>query len=79
MPAEEQVCVLYAGVRGFLDKLQTSEINKFEPMYLDHIRSKFPHIPATIKEEGFLSDKIDAELKAVLEEFLPTSGLKMKA
>merc|ERR1712223_790835 len=30
MPVEKQACVLYAGVRGFLDKLQTSEIKKFE-------------------------------------------------
>ena len=26
MPAEEQVCVLYAGVRGYLDKVQTQDI-----------------------------------------------------
>merc|ERR1711975_72084 len=26
MPAEEQVCVLYAGVRGYLDKIQTTDI-----------------------------------------------------
>jgi proton translocating ATP synthase F1 alpha subunit len=30
MSAEEQVCVVYAGVRGFLDKMVTSEISKFE-------------------------------------------------
>ena len=30
MVAEEQVCVLYAGVRGYLDKIQTSDIGKFE-------------------------------------------------
>ena len=30
MPAEEQVCVLYAGVRGYLDKVQTVDIGKFE-------------------------------------------------
>merc|ERR1712083_1130944 len=35
MPVEMQACVLYAGVRGYLDKLQTSEINKFEEMYMD--------------------------------------------
>merc|ERR1719469_525321 len=33
MPASEQVCVLYAGVRGYLDKLTTSDIAKFEEMY----------------------------------------------
>ena len=78
IPAEEQVCILYAGVRGFLDKLQTSEISKFEELYLALIRSKHPHILTTIRTEGQLSKKTDAELKALLEEFMPNSGLKMK-
>lgn len=79
IPAEEQVCILYAGVRGFLDKLQTSEIAKFEDLYLNLIRSKAAHIFTTIRTEGVLSKKTDAELKALLEEFMPNSGLKMKA
>jgi proton translocating ATP synthase F1 alpha subunit len=78
IPAEEQVCILYAGVRGFLDKLQTSEISRFEELYLALIRSKHPHIFTTIKSEGQLSAKTDGELKALLEEFMPASGLKMK-
>lgn len=40
MPAEEQVCVLYAGVKGYLDKIQTADIGRFEKLYLDFIRSK---------------------------------------
>ena len=78
IPAEEQVCILYAGVRGFLDKLQTSEISRFEELYLALIRSKAPHIFTTIRTEGVLSKKTDGELKALLEEFMPASGLKMK-
>eukprot|EP01015_Nassula_variabilis_P002192 TRINITY_DN1119_c0_g1_i2.p1 TRINITY_DN1119_c0_g1~~TRINITY_DN1119_c0_g1_i2.p1 ORF type:complete len:582 (+),score=194.51 TRINITY_DN1119_c0_g1_i2:2-1747(+) len=39
MPVEEQVCVIYAGVRGFLDKMVTSEIPKFEKRFLDLLRS----------------------------------------
>ncbi len=42
MPAEEQVCVIYAGVRGFLDKMLTSEIGRFEQKFLEHIRSTHP-------------------------------------
>jgi hypothetical protein len=30
MPAEECVCSIYSGVRGFLDKMVTNEIPKFE-------------------------------------------------
>ena len=40
MPAEEQVCVLYAGVKGYLDKIPTGDIAKFEAGYLKHLKSK---------------------------------------
>jgi len=37
MSAEEQSCVIYAGVRGYLDKIKTSEIFKFEKLFLEHL------------------------------------------
>merc|ERR1712091_722643 len=79
MPVEEQACVLFAGVRGYLDKIQTSEIGKFEKMYLESIHSKCPHIPTVIRTEGYISDKTESELAAFMDEFMPTSGLKMKS
>jgi len=79
MIAEEQVCVLYAGVRGFLDKVQTSEIGKFEKLFLDHLKSKHSHIIDSIKAEKQLNDKVNAELRQILEEFIPTAGLAMKS
>lgn len=79
MDAAEQVCVLYAGVRGHLDKLVTSEIGKFEAMYLEQLRAKAGNIISTIRTEGSLDDKTDAELKAFLEDFMANCGLKMKA
>lgn len=79
IPAEEQVTILYAGVRGHLDKLVTSEIAKFEELWLATIRSKAPHIFTTIRTDGNLSAKTDGELKALIEEFMPSCGLKFKA
>jgi len=79
IPTEEQVCILYAGVRGYLDKLQTSEISRFEELYLQAIRQKHPQILSTIRTDKVLSEKTDAELKSLLEEFMPNCGLKMKA
>lgn len=79
MVAEEQVCVLYAGVRGFLDKIQTSEIGKFEKLFLEHLKTKYPHIIDSIRVEKQLNDKTNAELRTILEEFIPTAGLQMKA
>merc|ERR1712151_753861 len=77
MPAEEQVCVLFAGTKGYLDKVQTSDIGKFEQLYLDHIRSKHSHILETLRTEGSVSDKTNADIKSVLEEFIPTCGLTL--
>jgi F-type H+-transporting ATPase subunit alpha len=79
MPAEEQVCVLYAGVRGFLDKIQTSEIGKFEKLFLEHLKTKHPHIIDSIRAEKALSDKTNSELRSILEDFIPTAGLQMKS
>jgi F-type H+-transporting ATPase subunit alpha len=79
MIAEEQVCILYAGVRGFLDKVQTSEIGKFEKLFLEHLKSKHTHIIDSIKAEKQLNDKVNAELRQILEEFIPTAGLAMKS
>ncbi|CAD8078140.1 unnamed protein product [Paramecium sonneborni] len=78
MCAEEQVCVIYAGVRGFLDKVQTSEIAKFEEKFLNHLRTNYPAMLERIRSTGELSKQDDAELKSILEVFIPEAGLVMK-
>jgi len=79
MAIEEQVCVIFAGVRGFLDKMVTSEILKFEEKFLAHLRANHPKILEDIKKTGELSKQNDSELRAIITQFIPESGLKMKA
>jgi len=78
MPAEEQVCVVYAGVRGFLDKMVTSEIPKFEQKFLNHIRSTHSKLLERIRTTGALSPQDDKELASIIEQFIPESGFAMK-
>jgi F-type H+-transporting ATPase subunit alpha len=73
------VCVVYAGVRGFLDKMVTAEIPKFEQKFLKHLRSNHPGILNKIRDTGVLSKEDDAELKTILEQFIPESGCQIKA
>jgi F-type H+-transporting ATPase subunit alpha len=75
MPSEEQVCVLYAGVRGYLDNINTSDIGTFEREYLKHLRSKHQTLLATIRAEQELTERSDAEVAATLQEFIAQSGL----
>lgn len=70
MPPEEQVATLYAGVRGFLDKMPTSKIKAFEQDYLKFMRSSNGNLLATIRKEGKLSPESDAALKEALTGFL---------
>merc|ERR1711912_6859 len=71
MPAEEQVVVLYSGVKGYLDKVATADIAKFETEYMNYVKSKHGSLLQTIKSEGQLTDKTNAEVAQVLEEFIP--------
>jgi len=43
--------------------VQTSEIGKFEKLFLEHLKSKFPHVIDAIRTEKALSDKTNSELK----------------
>lgn len=72
MPPEEQVVTLYAGVRGFLDKMPVGKIKEFETSYLKHMRASHAGLLSTIKKEGSVSDTTDAALKDALTKFLET-------
>lgn len=54
MAIEEQVAVIYAGVRGHLDKMEPSKITKFEKAFLQHILSQQQELLSTIRWDKFL-------------------------
>jgi F-type H+-transporting ATPase subunit alpha len=71
--------VIYAGVRGYLDKVLTSEIGKFEQDFLEHMKSSHLDILTTIRKEGELSKETDEKMAAILKEYMPGAGLKLKS
>ncbi|KAM9632478.1 ATP synthase F(1) complex subunit alpha, mitochondrial [Trichechus inunguis] len=70
MAIEEQVAVIYAGVRGYLDKLEPSKITKFETAFLSHVISQHQALLGTIRAEGKISEQSDAKLKEIVTNFL---------
>ena len=66
---EEQVCVIYAGVNGFLDKLTIDRVRPFEDGLLAFLRSKHPAILESIRSTADLPSDTDAKLKAAVEAF----------
>ncbi|EGT42823.1 hypothetical protein CAEBREN_30141, partial [Caenorhabditis brenneri] len=66
------VGVIYAGVKGYLDKVDPSAITKFEKEFLAHLRSSQQALLKVIREEGQISPQTDAQLKDVVTNFLAT-------
>lgn len=70
MAIEEQVAVIYAGVRGYLDKLEPSKITKFESAFLSHVISQHQALLGNIRSDGKISEQSDAKLKEIVTNFL---------
>ncbi|XP_027724523.1 ATP synthase subunit alpha, mitochondrial [Vombatus ursinus] len=70
MAIEEQVAVIYAGVRGYLDKLEPSKITKFESAFLAHVISQHQSLLSNIRTDGKISEQSDAKLKEIVTNFL---------
>ena len=54
---EEQVCVIYAGVNGYLDKLPLDKVRPFEDGLLASMRAKNPEILDAIRSSGDLHER----------------------
>jgi len=70
MPIEEQVAVIYCGVRGFLDKVDPAKITEFEKQFLAHIKGTQKPLLDQIAADGHLSQDSDAALNKIVKEFL---------
>jgi F-type H+-transporting ATPase subunit alpha len=72
LKVEEQVVVIYAGVKGYLDSIPVNKVRAFEEQYLSEIRSAGADILDAIRTEKVLSDDSETKLKAFLDKFAKT-------
>jgi len=72
MSIEDQVAVIYCGVRGHLDKMDPAKITKFEKEFLQHIKTTEQSLLAQIAQEGAISEAADAKLKDIVTKFMST-------
>ena len=70
MPVEEQVISIFAGVRGYLDKVPVKEISKFEDAALRSIKANHADLLKNIREEKMISETTDKGLVAFFENFI---------
>ena len=67
LSVEEQVVVIYAGVKGYLDNIEISDIAKFEVTLLSSLRESKDILDA-IKTKAALDDDIEKSITSLIEE-----------
>lgn len=67
---DEQVVVIFAGVKGYLDGLAMKDIKRFEKDLIEHIKSDHTAILESIKKEGAISKDMEEKLHKVIKGFL---------
>jgi F-type H+/Na+-transporting ATPase subunit alpha len=71
-PVEEQVVSIFAGTKGFLDKIPAPAVQRFEREMLAFVRANHASILADIKKSGKLDDSVASQLRSALDTFVST-------
>jgi F-type H+-transporting ATPase subunit alpha len=74
LAVEEQVISVFAGTRGYLDKIAVNQIGKFEAQLLSEIKAKEPAIINAIRDDAQIKPETEKKLIAFIENFQRTFG-----
>lgn len=69
LTVEEQVAVIYAGTRGYLDGVAVDQVNEYEARLLEDLRANGKDILKGIRTQKALDDKLESQLSSFLEAF----------
>ncbi|OPY91179.1 MAG: ATP synthase subunit alpha [Syntrophus sp. PtaU1.Bin208] len=69
MSLAEEVVILYAGTRGYLDKYEVDKIKEYEPQVLAFMKNKYAAIMKDIDDQKVLSPELEQKLKDALGAF----------
>jgi F-type H+-transporting ATPase subunit alpha len=66
---EEEVVVLYAATKGYIDAIPVDDIRSWEEAYLRSMKASHADLLRTIAKEKRISDETEADLKEAIESF----------
>jgi F-type H+-transporting ATPase subunit alpha len=69
VPIEEQVVAIFAGVRGYLDRIDVGRVGAFEQMLLSEIKSREPTILDAIRTDLEIKPDTEKKLTGFLDNF----------
>ena len=65
----KQVAVIFAGVNGYLDKIPTKSISRWEKEYVAYLENSHPAFLSEITEKKAISDDLNKRMREAIESF----------
>ncbi|AQW86405.1 ATP synthase, F1 complex, alpha subunit [Campylobacter pinnipediorum subsp. caledonicus] len=72
LPVENQVLIIFAGSKGYLDDIETSSVTKFEAELYPYVEAKSPEIFEQIRTKKAIDKELEEILHKVIKEFKAT-------
>ncbi|WP_459849346.1 F0F1 ATP synthase subunit alpha [Campylobacter concisus] len=72
LPVENQVVIIFAGAKGYLDDVATANVTKFEAEIYPYIEAKYPEIFEQIRTKKVLDKEVEEILHKALKDFKAT-------
>ncbi|MBN1548610.1 MAG: F0F1 ATP synthase subunit alpha [Syntrophaceae bacterium] len=69
MSLAEEVVIIFAGTRGYLDKYAVAKVRDYEVQVLAFARNKYPQIMDEIDNQMIISPDLEKKIKDMLTEF----------
>lgn len=69
MPVEEQILVIFAGTKGFIDEFPVDSIGKYEEKMLEFVHRDSPDILREIRSKKVIDSELEQSIVGMLKEF----------
>ena len=69
MPVEFQVIIIYAATKKLLLDVPVSDITRFEDELFEFIKTKYPEVPESIKNDREIKEETEEKLLKAIEDF----------
>jgi F-type H+-transporting ATPase subunit alpha len=69
LPVEQQVAVLWAMQKGYLDEVPVERVKEYQAKLQDYLATRKEALLAKIREKKQIDQEIETDLTAALDEF----------
>ncbi len=65
----DQILSIFAGTRGYLDKLPISRVGEYEAQMIKHFRDEYPEVWKELTDKGALDEALEKRIRDILDKF----------